>query len=47
MTETQFPCVQHLARKNFGELWGINFVAQNGMPKVMQMNADLMSASAV
>ena len=47
MMESKFPRVQHLAGKNFGQLRCINFVAQNGMVKVMQMNANLMRPSAV
>ena len=47
MTETEFPCVQHLPRKLVCESWSVDLVTQNGMADVVQMDANLMRAPAV
>lgn len=47
MLKTELPRVQHLAGKTPGELRRIDLVTQNGMAEMMQMDADLMRATAV
>ena len=47
MAETEFPGVQHLARKVSGAFTAVEFIAENGMAEVMKVNPDLMGAAAV
>jgi len=47
MLEAQFPRVQHLPRKIFGNARRINFIAEHGMTEMMKMHANLMGASTV
>src|SRR5262249_60731529 len=47
MTKTQFPCVQHLARKIFSKSRRIDFIAQNRMAQMMKMHPNLMCAATV
>ena len=47
VTKTKLPCVQHLARKIFRKCRRVDFVTQHGIPKMMQMHANLMCAATV
>ena len=47
MLKTEFPGVQHLSGKSFRVLAAVNFVAENGMTKMMKMYANLVSPAAV
>ena len=46
MLKPKFPGMQHLARIIFRQFRRINFVAENGMPKMMQMNANASADTA-
>jgi hypothetical protein len=39
--------MQHLTRKIFGQLGGVNFVAQHWMAKMVKMHAYLVCATAM
>lgn len=47
MTEPELPRVQHLSGKISCKPRRINFVAQNRVSEVMQMNTDLMGPAGV
>ncbi len=47
MRETEFPGVQHLPRAASCQLGRIKLIAQHGMAKMMEMDANLVGATAV
>ena len=47
MMKTQFPCMQHLARKIFNESRRVDFIAKNRMAQMMKMHPNLMRAATV
>ena len=47
MTEGELPGVQHLTRKISGAFSAVNFIAEHGMPEVMEMDANLVGAASV
>ena len=47
MTESEFPGVQQLARKIAGAFAAIQFISEDRMAEVMQMNPNLMGPAAV
>src|SRR5256885_3265037 len=47
MMEREFPGVEHLARKIYGAFSAVEFVAEDGMTEIMEMNADLVGAATV
>lgn len=47
MSEAEFPGVEHLARIIAGSFAGVDFVAEDGMAKVMKVDSDLVGAAAV
>ncbi len=47
MLKPKFPGVQHLARIIFRQFRRINFVAKHGVTEMMEVDADLMGASAM
>jgi len=42
MLETQFPGVEHLSSKVFGVFAAVNFVAEDGVAKVMKVDPNLV-----
>src|SRR5262249_24136282 len=47
VTETQLPCVKHLARKIFCMSRRIDFVTQHTINKMMEMHTNLMCPATV
>ena len=47
MMEGELPGVQHLAGKISGAFAGVEFIAQHRMAEVVEVDADLVGASAV
>ena len=47
MRETKLPGMQHLTGKIFRQLRRVNFVADHRVTEMMQVHADLMSASTM
>ena len=47
MAERELPGVEHLARKIARAFAGVEFVAEDGVAEVMEMDADLMGAATV